>query len=59
MSLVVDEGLSPALGYSAPNRAYPLVTHLRGLLAHLAFGAAVAAVTETGWALLRRRPCTR
>lgn len=46
MSLIVDEGLTPALGYSAPNRAYPAVTHLRGFLAHLAFGAAVAAVTE-------------
>jgi len=56
MSLIVDEALTPALGYSAPNRAYPAVTHVRGILAHLAFGAAVAVVTEAGWALRHRRP---
>jgi hypothetical protein len=56
MSAIVDEGLTPALGFSAPNRDYPLVTHLRGVVAHLAFGLAVAAVTEISWALLRRRP---
>ena len=37
--LVVDEGLTPALGLSAPDRAYPLSTHLRGFLGHLAYGA--------------------
>jgi uncharacterized membrane protein YagU involved in acid resistance len=58
MSLIVDEGITPLLGFSAPNRAYPAATHLRGLLAHLAFGAAAAAVTEAGWALCRRRPST-
>lgn len=46
MSLIVDEGLSPALGFSAPNRAYPLVTHLRGFAAHLAYGLGVAATVE-------------
>ncbi len=56
MSLIVDEGLTPALGLSAPNSAYPLATHLRGLVAHLVFGLAVAAVTETAWTLLARRP---
>ncbi|WP_219419015.1 DUF1440 domain-containing protein [Pseudonocardia nigra] len=56
MSLLVDEGITPALRFSAPNRAYPLVTHLRGFAAHLVYGLAVAAVTETAWALLRRRP---
>jgi len=30
MSLLVDEGLTPLLGPSAPNRAYPLATHDRG-----------------------------
>ena len=44
--LVVDEGLTPALGLSAPDRAYPLSTHLRGFLGHLAYGAAAAATTE-------------
>lgn len=56
MSLLVDEGLTPLLGFSAPNRAYPLATHARGVAVHLVFGMAVAAVTETAWALLRRAP---
>jgi len=54
MWLVADEAMTPALGFSAPNRAYPLSTHLRALIAHLAFGVAVGAVTETAWRLLRR-----
>jgi hypothetical protein len=54
MSLIADEGLTPLLGFSAPNRAYPLVTHLRGVAAHLVFGAAVAAVSEVTWAIARR-----
>ncbi len=47
LSLVVDEGLTPLLGFSAPNRAYPLVTHARGVVAHLAYGLGVAAAAET------------
>ncbi len=54
MSLVADEGIAPALGFTAPNRDYPLVTHARGVAAHLVFGLAVAAATEAGWSLLRR-----
>ena len=46
MSLVVDEGITLALGFSAPNRAYPASTHLRGFVAHLAFGLGVAAAAE-------------
>lgn len=46
LSLLVDEGLTPALGFSAPNRAYPLVTHLRGFVAHLVYGLGVAAAAE-------------
>jgi hypothetical protein len=56
MSLVADEGMTPALGFSAPNRAYPPSTHLRGFVAHLAFGLAVAAVTEGGWRVTGRAP---
>ncbi|OLT35730.1 DUF1440 domain-containing protein [Actinomadura sp. CNU-125] len=56
MSMIVDEGITPLAGFSAPNRAYPAVTHLRGFAAHLAFGLAVAAVTETAWTILGRRP---
>jgi hypothetical protein len=59
MSLVADEMVTPALGFSAPDRDYPLSTHLRGLVAHLVFGLGVAAVTETGWRLLRQRPRSR
>ncbi|WP_246633841.1 DUF1440 domain-containing protein [Pseudonocardia nigra] len=56
MSVIADELMTPAFGFSAPNLDYPLVTHVRGFLAHLAFGLAVAAAVETGWTLLRNRP---
>jgi uncharacterized membrane protein YagU involved in acid resistance len=46
LSLIVDEGLAPALGFSAPNRDYPAFTHVRGLLNHLVYGIAVAATAE-------------
>jgi uncharacterized membrane protein YagU involved in acid resistance len=46
LSLIVDEGLTPALGFSAPNRDYPALTHVRGFLNHLAYGAAVAGTAE-------------
>jgi hypothetical protein len=57
MAGVADELMTPLLGFSAPNRSYPLVTHLRGVAAHLAFGAAVAAASEATWALARRARC--
>lgn len=47
MSLVVDEGMTPLLGFSAPNRDYPLATHLRGFAAHLAYGLGVAGTAES------------
>ena len=56
MSIVADELMTPAFGFSAPNLEYPLVTHARGFVAHLAFGLAVAAVVEAGWAAMRNRP---
>ncbi len=46
MSLLVGETMTPLLGFSAPNRAYPIVTHLRGFAAHLAFGLGVAGTVE-------------
>lgn len=46
LSLLVDEGLTPLLGFSAPNRAYPLATHIRGFIAHLVYGLGVAAAAE-------------
>lgn len=54
MSLLLDEIVTPLIGASAPNRDYPLATHLRGFAAHLAYGLAAAAATETVWKLLRR-----
>jgi hypothetical protein len=53
MSLIADELMTPVLGFSAPNRDYPLATHVRGVVAHLAFGLTVAAVFEAAWAFLR------
>jgi uncharacterized membrane protein YagU involved in acid resistance len=47
MSLVVGEALTPALGLSAPNREFPAITHVRGFLAHLVYGAAAALTAET------------
>jgi uncharacterized membrane protein YagU involved in acid resistance len=44
--VIVDEGLTPRLGLSAPDRAYPVSTHLRGFIGHLAYGAALAATAE-------------
>ncbi|WP_300441717.1 DUF1440 domain-containing protein [Christiangramia sp.] len=46
LSLIVDEGITPVLGYSAPNKKYPTSTHIRGFLAHLVYGVAVAANYE-------------
>jgi uncharacterized membrane protein YagU involved in acid resistance len=64
LSLVVDEGLTPALGLSAPNRAYPAATHVRGFLAHLVWGVAAALAAEaayrlTGTAPVRAGPLAR
>jgi hypothetical protein len=56
VTVVADELITPAFGFSAPNLDYPLVTHVRGFVAHLAFGLAVAATMEGGWALLKTRP---
>lgn len=56
MSLILDEALTPAMGFSAPDRDYPLATHLRGFAAHLAFGALVAASAEILYRLTRTTP---
>src|SRR2546427_7107537 len=44
--LFVDEGLTPTMGLSAQNNQYPLTTHRRGFLGHLAYGAGVAVTAE-------------
>lgn len=59
MSAVADETLTPLLGFSTPNRAYPPATHARGVAARLVFRAAVGAVTEVAWALTGRRAVAR
>jgi uncharacterized membrane protein YagU involved in acid resistance len=46
MSMLLDELVTPALGFSAPNRAYPAATHVRGLLGHLVYGLALAGTAE-------------
>ena len=46
MSLILDEGLVPALGLSAPNRHYHALTRTRGIVAHLIYGTAVALTAE-------------
>ena len=56
LSLVVDEGLTPALGLSAPNRDYPAATHVRGFLAHLVWGAAAALAAEAAYRLTGTAP---
>jgi|SRR5579884_2321394 len=48
VSLVFDEGLTPAAGFSPPNRAFPWQTHARAFSAHLVFGAGIAGLVETG-----------
>jgi hypothetical protein len=42
----VDEGITPAMGWSAPNSDYPTATHIRGAIGHLTLGAAVALTAE-------------
>jgi hypothetical protein len=56
MSVIVDEGITPLAAFSAPNRDYPLSTHVRAFAAHLVFGLIVAAVTEAAWCLMGRHP---
>ena len=56
LSLIVDVGLAPALGFSAPNRDYPALTHVRGVLNHLAYGAAVAVTAEALYRLTSTGP---
>jgi uncharacterized membrane protein YagU involved in acid resistance len=46
MSILLDELVTPALGFSAPNRDYPPAAHVRGLLGHLVYGLALAGTAE-------------
>jgi hypothetical protein len=44
--LVNDEWLNPALGLSAPASAYPVESHVRGLVGHLVLGAATDSISK-------------
>ena len=55
-SLIVDEALTPALGFSAPSRNYPTLTHLRGFVGHLIFGATAALTAEAIYRLTETTP---
>lgn len=46
MSVLLDELITPAFGFSAPNRDYPTVTHIRGAAGHLLYGLALAGAAE-------------
>lgn len=56
MSLILDEALVPALGLSAPCHHYPTFTRVRGFIAHLVYGAAVAMAAEGLGRALGRPP---
>ena len=56
MSLILDEGLVPALGLSAPNHHYPAFTRARGFVAHLVYGAAAALTAEGVGRMVGRPP---
>jgi uncharacterized membrane protein YagU involved in acid resistance len=56
LSLIVDEALTPALGFSAPSRDYPTATHLRGFAGHLVYGAAAALTAEAIYRLTDTTP---
>lgn len=55
MAVVVDEVANPVLGFTAPPRAYPIVTHLRGLAGHVVYGVSLAILVEVGLRLMNRR----
>lgn len=52
MYVLVDEVANPLLKFTPPPQKYPLVTHLRGLAGHFAYGLGLAAGVEAGWRLL-------
>jgi hypothetical protein len=59
MSLVMDEMLVPVLGLSPPNRAFLAVTHIRGFLNHLVYGAAAGLTAEAVYRLTGTTPGPR
>lgn len=43
---IEDEGMGTALGLFGDNTKYPLEAHIRGLVAHVAFGVVTAAIHQ-------------
>lgn len=56
MWLILDESLTPAMGFSAPDYEYPIGTHIRGLGTHLLFGAVAGAAAEALYRLTGTGP---
>jgi hypothetical protein len=54
--VVVDEVANPLLGTSGPPQAYPMSTHVRGLVGHAVFGLGLAAAAEAVLGVLGERP---
>ena len=48
----VDEGANAAFGFTPPATVYPRETHIRGLVGHLAYGAALGVILAVGDLLL-------
>jgi hypothetical protein len=53
--LFVDEGANALLGFTPPPPAYPRETHIRGLVGHVAYGAALGALLALGNRLFASR----
>jgi uncharacterized membrane protein YagU involved in acid resistance len=51
MALVVAEIANRLLGFTPSPQRYPVATDLRGVVGHLVYGFAVAALVEAGWKL--------
>lgn len=48
METVADQALNTALGLTPPPQAFPAVTHLRAVGAHVAYGLALGLMLEAG-----------
>ena len=48
MELGADQGMNTVLGLTAPTWAFPLVTQVRGLVAHLVYGLALGLLLAAG-----------
>lgn len=48
MFALVDEGVNYVLGLTPPATDWPLVTHVRSLAAHVAYGLGIGVVLSLG-----------